>query len=83
MIPCPEGGADIGLPRLTLAPADGQPLPTYLVYPVGEVQEGAVVRRFAVPTPPGCVRVKHPSGNPNVFVRADDPHLNPAEVVTP
>lgn len=82
-MPSPEGGAEIGLPRLTLAPAEGQPLPTYLVYPVGEVQEGAVVRHFEVPTPPGCVRVKHPSGNPNVFVRADDPHLSHAEVVTP
>ena len=82
-MPTPEGGAEIGLPRLVLAPAEGQPLPTYLIYPVGEVQEGAVTRRFDVAPPPGCVRVRHSSGNPNVFVRADDPHLNPAEVVTP
>ena len=82
-MPTTEGGAEIGLPRLVLAPAEGQPLPTYLIYPVGEVQEGAVTRRFDVAPPPGCVRVRHSSGNPNVFVRADDPHLNPAEVVTP
>ena len=82
-MPTPEGGAEIGLPRLVLAPAEGQPLPTYLIYPVGEVQEGAVTRRFDVAPPPGCVRVRHPSGNPNVFVRADDPHLSPADVVEP
>jgi len=82
-MPTPEGGAEIGLPRLVLAPAEGQPLPTYLIYPVGEVQEGAVTRRFDVAPPPGCVRVRHSSGNPNVFVRADDPHLSPADVVTP
>ena len=83
MMAAPEGGTEFGLPRLVLAPAAGQPAPTYLVYPVGEVQEGEVTRRFDVPTPPGCVRVRHPSGNPNVFVRADDPHLSPADVVEP
>ena len=79
----PEGGAEMGLPRLVLAPAEGQPLPTYLVYPVNEMQEGAVVRQLRVDVPPGCVRVRHPSGNPNVFVRTDDPHLSLADVVTP
>lgn len=83
MMPSPEGGAEPGFPRLVFAPEGGAALPTYLVYPVNELQDGDVVRSFTVPVPTGCVRVRHPSGNPNVFVRVDDPHLSLADVVTP
>jgi hypothetical protein len=76
---------EIGAPALVLTATDGRKEPTYYVYPVPEttIETESGPRRATMYVNPGpaYARVLPRGGNPNCFVRWDDPYISQAEVI--
>ena len=78
-----EAGAQIGAPCLVFTPPEGRAEPTYYIYPKPETvihgPDGPRLVRLEVNPGPDFIRVAPRGGNPNCFIRTNDPYRHLAE----